>query len=144
MSSPFQTIDEFNGAIDGPTEGAIYTFANSPAINNIALLAAVALFIWFLVGTYSAHHSMPKLDKSLNSLSTAIVVGLLSLVAADFRQQAQEVESARKHQSTIAASPRANLQQRTIPLGLLGMVGLGASPAGRLRHRRRHRRSLHR
>ena len=55
MSSPFSTIEEFNNVLDGPTEGAIYTFANSPVINIIALLVAVGIFIWFMVATYTTH-----------------------------------------------------------------------------------------
>lgn len=145
MTSPFQTIDEFNGAINGPTEGAIYTFANSPGVNNIALLVSVALFIWFVVGTYSPHHSLPKLDKSLNGLSSAIVVGLLSLVAADFRQPPGEIKTAAMHRSAIhrlAIAPlsNSNPRQSSIPLGLLGMMGVGLRGiglAGITQHRRR-------
>ena len=121
MTSPFQTIEEFNGAIDGPTGGAIYTFANSPAINNIALIASVGLFIWFVVSTYATHHELPKMEKSLNSLITLIVVGLLSLVTHDFRHQTQSVQ-ANDAESRPALMAKRSLQT---PLGLLGMVGIG-------------------
>ncbi|MGB5914829.1 MAG: hypothetical protein WBG63_08185, partial [Phormidesmis sp.] len=62
MSSPFITIEEFNSATDGPTEGAIYTFANSPAINAIALVVAVGVFIWFLVATCMTHAQPPAVN----------------------------------------------------------------------------------
>jgi hypothetical protein len=137
MTSPFQTIDDFNGAIKGPTEGAIYTFATNPAINNIALCVAVILFIWFIVGTYSAHHSMPKVDKSLSSLSTVIVVGLLSLVAADLRQPPGEVRTAAMNRSAIAARSNQNLLKSALPLGMLGMAGMGLPGVGRRKQRKR-------
>lgn len=121
MSSPFQTIEEFNGAIDGPTGGAIYTFAGSPAINNIALVVSVGLFIWFAISTYATRHPLPKIDKSLNSLITLVVVGLLSLVANDFRHQPQSAQ-ANNSEPRQALMAKRSLQA---PLGLLGMVGIG-------------------
>ena len=62
MTSPFSTLEEFNAAIDGPTGGAIYTFAHTPAINAIALVASVGIFIWFIVATYSSNHDLPSVD----------------------------------------------------------------------------------
>ncbi|PZV13911.1 MAG: hypothetical protein DCF21_13600 [Leptolyngbya sp.] len=119
MSSPFSTFEEFEGAIDGPTGGAIYTFANSPAINAIALLICVGLFIWFLVRTFTTHYEVPAIDHSLNHLSALIVAGLLSLAGAEYRQTVQP------HQPTTdqpqAAAPRPGAKSA---LGLLGLVGV--------------------
>lgn len=123
MSSPFSTIEEFNSAADGPTEGAIYTFANTPIINNIALLVAVGLFVWFLIKTYSTGHKTSSVDKSLNHLSTLIVASGLSLVAASHRlptpeQSPQKVSQPETSQATTVSGSRG------AALSVVGMVGM--------------------
>ncbi|WP_035986571.1 hypothetical protein [Leptolyngbya sp. KIOST-1] len=120
MSSPFSTFEEFEGAIDGPTEGAIYTFAHSPAINAIALLICVGLFIWFLVRTFSTHYEVPAVDKSLSHLSAFIVAGLLSLAGAEYRQTTQPYQPTQAQTQTMPHRPGAK-----VALGLLGMASVG-------------------
>ncbi|MEM8502957.1 MAG: hypothetical protein AAF716_07365 [Cyanobacteria bacterium P01_D01_bin.1] len=144
MSSPFSTIEEFNAAIDGPTEGAIYTFANAPAINMIALIVAVGIFVWFIVASYTTHAEPPSVDKSLERLSSFIVIGLLSLVAADYSR------SIHSDQTTTASTPARAAQStsRAAPLALLGMVGIGlpsrrrskAHPGGSVNNKQAKRR----
>jgi hypothetical protein len=127
MSSPFSTVQEFNGAVDGPTEGAIYTFAQTPAINTIALLLSVGLFIWFMTKTYHSQTKPSSVDKSLNQLSTFIVVGLLSVIAAEQRYPAEAKRAAAQrvpHSAFYQQVSKASSSQA--PLGLLGMVGAGA------------------
>ena len=119
MTSPFSTLEEFNAAIDGPTGGAIYTFAHTPAINAIALLVSVGLFIWFMVATYTGGHHLPSVDKSLNRLSSFIIIGLLSLVAAEQFQQTH------RHKPVQEASAFAQTSRRAAPFALLGMAGIG-------------------
>lgn len=122
MTSPFSTLEEFNAAIDGPTGGAIYTFANAPAINAIALIVSVGIFLWFIVATYSKHHEFPSVDKSINRLSSFIVFGLLSLVAAD------QIQQNHQPRQSAQAAPKTRLVQsskRVAPLALLGMAGIG-------------------
>lgn len=83
MSSPFSTIEAFRNAIASPTEGAIYTFAHRPTINYLALLMAVGIFVWFVCRAFSTHAVTPaRFDKSLNRLSSLIVVGVMSVIAA--------------------------------------------------------------
>jgi hypothetical protein len=130
MSSPFSTFEEFEGAIDGPTGGAIYTFANSPAINTIALLICVGLFLWFLVGTFTTQYKVPAVDKSLSHLSALIVAGLVSLAGVEYRQSVQPDPSTAAPQQ--AASPRPGAKSA---LGLLGLVGVGL-PVGQKSRRR--------
>ena len=127
MSSPFSTIEEFNNVLEGPTEGAIYTFANAPIINILALLAAVGIFVWFIVATYTTHAEPTSVNKSLDRLSSFIIIGLLSFVAADYRQAARSDRptASTGHRVTNLASAK-----RTLPLGLLGMIGAGL-PIGR-------------
>ncbi len=122
MSSPFSTIEEFNNAIDGPTEGAIYTFANAPAINMIALMVAAVIFIWFIIASYTTHthDEPPTVDRSLERLSSFIVIGLLSLVAADYSRTVHRDQT----QASVPAKT-AQSARKAAPLGLLGMVGIG-------------------
>ena len=133
MTSPFSTLEEFNAAIDGPTGGAIYTFAHTPAINAIALVASVGIFIWFIVATYASNHEIPAVDKSISRLSSFIVIGLLSLVAADQFQQTHQ-----NRQATQAAPRLAESSRQAAPLALLGMTGIGL-PLRRGKKQRRKR-----
>ncbi|MFQ4135175.1 hypothetical protein PGN35_002540 [Nodosilinea sp. PGN35] len=130
MSSPFSTFEEFEGAIDGPTAGAIYTFANSPAINAIALVICVGIFLWFLVRTFATHYEVPAVDKSLNHLSALIVAGLLSLAGAEYRQTPRPTQPAEARPQ--ATAPHGGTRTA---LGLLGVAGIGLPT--RLRSRRR-------
>lgn len=124
MSSPFSTLEEFNGAIDGPTGGAIYTFAGSPAINNIALIVAVGLFFWFIVKTYSTSHDSSSFDRSLNHLSTFIIAGLLSLVAVDYDQSSRSERGTQARTQDTTEVRVAQSASRRPSLGLLGMMGM--------------------
>jgi len=138
MSSPFSTIEAFNSAADGPTEGAIYTFANAPLINNIALLASVGIFCWFIISTYTAHAKPPAVDKSLDRLSSFIVIGLLSLLVAEHEPSArteQAVQNTTQRKTQIAV---AQSSMRAAPFGLLGMVSMGI-PAFRRSKKRKER-----
>ena len=130
MSSPFSTFEEFQGAIDGPTGGAIYTFAGSPAINTIALLLSVGIFLWFLLRTFTTHYDVPTVDKSLNHLSAFIVAGLLSLVGAEHRPTAEPSQAAEAQPQVVAQRPSAKAA-----VGLLGLVGIGLPARGRSRRK---------
>lgn len=119
MSSPFATYEEFEGAIDGPMGGAIYTFAHTPTINVIALLIGVGLFVWFLARTFKSHYDLPIPEKALNHLSTFIVAGLLSLAGLEHRQSVQPQQPAPRAEA-VAQRPTSKAT-----LGLLGLVGVG-------------------
>ncbi|WP_017300006.1 hypothetical protein [Nodosilinea nodulosa] len=120
MSSPFSTYAEFEGAVDGPTGGAIYTFANSPAVNIIALLIGVGFLIWFIVRTFSTHYEVPAVDRSLNHLSAFIVAGLLSLTGAAYQQTVQPNQPAEAMTQAMTHRPGT-----PATLGLLGLLGVG-------------------
>ena len=138
MSSPFSTFEEFEAALDGPTEGAIYTFANAPAINAIALLICVALFIWFIVRTFTIHYDVPSVDSSLSHLSAFIVAGLLSLAGMEYRHPTQPHVPANAQQP-VTISPR---QATRTPLGILGLAGIGLPLGQRTRRKRRYHRRI--
>lgn len=140
MSSPFTTLEEFSNALEGPTGGAIYTFANAPAINAIALLVAVGIFIWFMVATYSTHSSPSgSMDKSLNHLSGFLIMGLLSAITAvgyHANRPSRAERPMAQHKPALKSVHRQAAEK--LPLGLLGMVGVGI-PNLRRRYKRKPR-----
>ena len=144
-ASPFTTIEEFNNVLDGPTEGAIYTFAQSPAINMLALLASVGIFIWFIVATYRTHASSPStMDKSLNRLSSFIVISLLSVVAANHHLTHRPSDNGHIAQGKLTARTASQQPSRQIPLGLIGLVSAGLPKLRRFsRHKARKKRGFH-
>jgi len=138
MSSPFSTIEAFEGAIDGPTGGAIYTFAHVPIVNAIALVIAVGLFIWFMVYSFSTRYEGTSAEPSLQNLTMLILAGLLSLVGVE-QSHTQSRTQAATQEATPVATSRPAIR---VPVGLLGLVGLGSSslrPTTR-RQRRYYRR----
>lgn len=139
MSSPFSTIEEFNNVLEGPTEGAIYTFAGSPMINNLALLASVGIFIWFIVKTYRSHAKPSSFDKSMNTLSSFIVIGLLSLVAVAHRQQGQPPAEQVVAENSAPTRMVSHSDTRRLPLGFLGAMNLGLPTFGFLKNRHKSR-----
>ncbi|MEL6900136.1 MAG: hypothetical protein AAFP07_04225 [Cyanobacteria bacterium J06606_4] len=147
MSSPFTTLEDFSNAIEGPTGGAIYTFANAPAINAIALLVAVGIFLWFIVATYSTHASPSgSMDNSLNHLSSFLVLGLLSAITAagHYANRAPRPEQAMtQHRPSLKAVHQQT--SKKLPLGLLGMAGIGLPSLSRTSKRKaRSKRSAYR
>ncbi|MEO0374343.1 MAG: hypothetical protein AAF329_06855, partial [Cyanobacteria bacterium P01_A01_bin.17] len=100
-ASPFSTIEEFKDAADGPTEGAIYTFAHNPTLNNIGLVIAVGLFIWFIASTYAANNTTPPIDKSLSRLSSFIIICFIYFFSADYRSPTRPGQPPQKQQTTI-------------------------------------------
>ena len=158
MSSPFSTIEEFKGAIDGPTGGAIYTFAKTPIINHIALVVAVGIFVLFIVNTYITpaepgveHSAENGVDKSLKHLSLFIVAGLLSFVAAGHRYASRPEANAERTAQNMPQMRSYQTASRRLPLGLLGMMGVGlptfrqmvGKKAGKRRKRSLRGRSSH-
>jgi hypothetical protein len=135
MSSPFSTIEAFEGAADGATEGAIYTFANSPAVNVIVLVIGVGLFCWFIVKTFSTHADLSGMDKSLNSLSVLLVAGLLSLPGVVHRQGSASIQATAARPETVVAQSSVRA-----PVGLMGLLGLGVFKVGHTQRRDRARR----
>lgn len=152
MSSPFSTIEEFNGAIDGPTGGAIYTFAKTPIINHIALVVAAGIFVWFIVNTYSDRHEPSVehaaengVDKSLNHLSMFIVAGLLSFVAAGHRYASRPGANVERRAQNVSQTRSYQTAARRVPLGMLGMMSVGLPTFRRMTGQkagRRRKRSL--
>jgi hypothetical protein len=130
MSSPFSTIEEFEGAIDGETAGAIYTFAANPGVNAIALLICVGLFLWFMVSTFSTRYTPSSMDKSISHLSVLLVAGMLTLLGMEQPRPGSQSDP-------VAASSQVTSDRRPspVPVGLLGMLGLGLPTAAQKKGR---------
>lgn len=135
MSSPFTTVEAFNSAADGPTEGAIYTFAQAPIFNYIALIVSVVLFVWFIIKTYSSHvdgshTTTSNADKSNNHLVPLFVIGLLSLSAANIKQLARPHGEDRtmSRQPTLTDNRRAANFFSVSSTALIGMMSAGSLP----------------
>lgn len=114
MTSPFKTYKEFSEA-----EGAIYTFANSPAMIGFLLILCTLLLFYFLYKSYTMKQDAPKVSASLSVL-LASAVSLASLIhhlPTDATRRQSQPEAALKSQ----------------PLLLFGMVGMGATALKRRR-----------
>ncbi|MBE9080428.1 hypothetical protein IQ241_24605 [Romeria aff. gracilis LEGE 07310] len=131
--SPFSTLDEFNNAAEGPTEGAIYTFAQSPAIIGIAIIVSALVFCWFIYTTFTINRNNTDEAGGPVHYSVVILAGLLSLAGGLYASQSQPQREARS-QPTTAPQPKQT------PLALFGLTGLSALPTYR-QFRRAQRRS---
>lgn len=136
MSSPFQTLDEFKQAADGPTEGAIYTFANNPGMIGIALVVSILPLLWFIYASYTIKPNRPETHSSVN-LSVLIVAGLASLFGSLNQGDSHAVREAtvkREGRTAVSANHRP-----LAPIAFLGLAG-GALPLFR-RSRKKSQRS---
>ncbi|GAB4376841.1 MAG: hypothetical protein Kow00121_24710 [Elainellaceae cyanobacterium] len=135
MSSPFQTIEEFNQATEGPTGGAIYTFANNPALIGIAIIASVLLFCWFIYASFTVKAEQEKVSNPVN-LSVLIVAGLVSLASSLFPGHTDSAKEASARRETRAT---ASAPHHQTPFALLGLAGLGAASSQQTRRLRRRK-----
>jgi hypothetical protein len=138
MSSPFKTLEEFQQAKDGPTEGAIYTFATNPSLITIALLLSVLLLFWFIYASYATRTDKPAANPV--NLSLLIVAGLASLFSSFY-----PAESHTPNQASVRREARStmNPSRQSMPFALLGLASsiLPMSYRGRRKVRSKSRRS---
>ncbi|TVQ16602.1 MAG: hypothetical protein EA367_19925 [Leptolyngbya sp. DLM2.Bin15] len=137
VASPFQTWAEFEGAMDGPTGGAIYTFADRPGINAIMLIVSALMFIYFL---YASFHTKINDEpaKSPTALGVLFLAGAVSLASAAYDAYAnRQPQEAFQRRST----PEAIARQRSgspVLFGLMGMTA-GLPKAFQTRSKRRRK-----
>jgi hypothetical protein len=140
-ASPFANWAEFESALDGPTSGAIYTFADRPALNGIALVVAALVFIYFLYSTFHTKYN-DEPHTSPTSLGAVILAGMVSLASAVYDgYAAKEVREASTRRSDTEAIAKG---QRQMPAFLAGLVGLGAAAPSAQRKRSKRRRKVSR
>lgn len=132
MTSPFANYQEFYEA-----EGPIYTFANSPAIIGLLVIASALVFIYFIYSTYTIKKGHSE-AKSPVILSVLIATSLISMADALYTNQVRQNRPTANATQTDKASHRANRSFQ--PLAMLGLVGGGAIARRRsLRHQPRYR-----
>ncbi|PSN17706.1 hypothetical protein C7271_16320 [filamentous cyanobacterium CCP5] len=137
-ASPFATAEEFEGAIDGPTGGAIYTFADRPALIGVMVVVSALVFLYFI---YAAFHikSGSSTAKSPPVLGMLLVAGAASAMASLYEGVADQKASQQAARSEMAQTTQAS---RKLPVALLGMTGLaGVSKRKRAQKVRRRLRN---
>lgn len=138
-ASPFQGWEAFEGAIEGPTAGAIYTFADRPVLIGIMIVVAALIFLYFIYASFhiSSGRSTPKSPPVLGLLLVAGAASAMTSLYEGVMEREAGRQTARSVPSQVAA-PTA----RKMPLamfGLTGVVGLTGRRRPRQRRRLRHR-----
>ena len=120
-ASPFKTWEEFEGTIDGPTGGAIYTFADHPALIGIMVVVAALVFLYFL---YAAFHisSGESSAKSPPMLGLLLVAGAASAMASLYEGITEKAPVQQASRSGEVSQPVK--QSLKLPFAMIGMTGL--------------------
>ena len=136
-ASPFKTWEEFEGAVDGPTGGAIYTFADRPALIGIMVVVAALVFVYFIYASF--HISGGKSSaKSPPMLGMLLVAGAASAMTALYEGFTERESVQQASRSGEVSQPVK--QSRKLPLAMLGMTGLAGMSRKRSQRRIRLRR----
>lgn len=126
MTSPFKTYQEFSEA-----EGAIYTFANNPAMIGILLILCTAILLYFIYMSYTMKQTSSS--PSSASLGALLLASALSLAGLTQTSHApRHTPEATKRQPSAERTAKRTLQ----PLALFGMVGIGTTAFKRERNRK--------
>lgn len=134
-ASPFATWEEFEGAVDGSTGGAIYTFADRPALIGIMIVVAALVFLYFIYASFHISGGQSS-AKSPPMLGMLLVAGAASAMAAFYEGFAERGTAQQASRSGEVSQPMP--QARKLPLAMLGMTGM-AGMTQRKRSRRRIR-----
>jgi hypothetical protein len=140
-ASPFATWEEFEGAIDGPTGGAIYTFADRPALLGIATVVAALIFIYFIYASFNIKSGDTSAEPP-QALGLLLVAGAASAMASlyeGFIEQKTPQQVSRPGQVA-----QVSKTSRSVPAALLGMTGLVGVAPKRKRSKTSRRRLLNR
>ncbi|MEM9008529.1 MAG: hypothetical protein AAGE59_34090 [Cyanobacteria bacterium P01_F01_bin.86] len=133
-ASPFKTWEEFEGAIDGPTGGAIYTFADRPALIGIMVFVAALIFLYFIYASFhiSSGHSSAKTPPVLGMLLVAGAASAMASLYEGFTERKTVHQASRSSEVSQVAKP-----SQKMPAALLGVVGMvGVSKRKRSLNRR--------
>lgn len=128
-ASPFQTWEEFEGAIEGDTGGAIYTFADRPALIGIMIVVAALAFLYFIYASFNISGGKST-AKSPPVLGMLIVAGAASAMASLYEGLTER--SAVQQASRTGEAAQVEKPANQVPMALLGMTGL-AGITGRKR-----------
>lgn len=122
-ASPFGSWEEFEGAIDGPTGGAIYTFADRPALNGIMLVVAALIFLYFIYASFHIKSGQTS-AKSPPVLGLLLVAGVASAMASLYEGFTTQRAGQQSNRPAMSETAKAS---RQIPVALLGMTGLAGT-----------------
>lgn len=120
-ASPFKTWEEFEGTVDGPTAGAIYTFADRPALIGIMVVVSALVFLYFIYASFNISGGKST-AKSPTALGLLLVAGAASAMASLYEGFAE--------QSTVRQAARSGevshvtQTSRKLPAAMVGMMGL--------------------
>lgn len=133
-ASPFKTWEEFEGTVDGPTGGAIYTFADRPALIGIMVVVAALVFLYFLYASFNISNGESS-AKSPTVLGMLLVAGAASAMASLYEGLSDRPVQQASRSGEVSQPTK---QSRKAPLAMLGMTGLaGLSQRQRVSRRRR-------
>ena len=133
-ASPFKTWEEFDGALDGPTGGAIYTFADRPALIGIMVVVAALVFVYFIYASFNmkAGESDAKSPPMLGLLLVAGAASAMASLYEGFTERGNVQQASRSAEVAQVTKP-----SRKSPAAMLGMLGMvGVSKRKRSSHRR--------
>lgn len=133
-ASPFKTWEAFEGSVDGPTGGAIYTFADRPALIGILVVVAALVFLYFIYASFHISNGASS-AKSPTALGMLLVAGAASAMASLYEGFTEPTVRQTSRSEAVSQPTR---QSRKAPLAMLGMTGLaGLSQRQRTSRRRR-------
>lgn len=123
-ASPFNGWEEFEGAVDGPTGGAIYTFADRPALIGIMVIVAALVFLYFIYAAFQIKAGESG-AKSPPALGLLLVAGAASAMATLYEGwiEREAVQQASRPGKVAALTQQA----REMPIALIGMTGLAGT-----------------
>lgn len=131
-SSPFANYEEYYNAT-----GAIYTFADRPALIGILTVLSALIFIYFIYATYT----MKQGDSGASMkglIGLLLAASILPITDAVYNQYIQ-----RSHHRPVASDAQSEpLSRRIQPMALLGLLGVGTTLSRDSRHLRRRSRRI--
>ena len=136
-ASPFATWEEFEGAIDGPTGGAVYTFADRPALLGIATVVSALVFVYFIYASFHIKSGDTSAEPP-HALGLLLVAGAASAMAGLYEGFVDQKPT--QHTSRSGQVSRMSNSSRKLPAVLLGMTSIAGMSAKRKRTKGSRRR----
>jgi len=132
-ASPFKTGEEFAGALDGPTGGAIYTFADRPALIGIMVVLSALIFLYFIYASFNVKAG-ESTAKSPEVLGVLLLVGAASAMMSLY-ETVKGPNPRRASARQEMAQTRSENSPGAVP-ALLGMTSLAGLSSRRKRRQR--------
>lgn len=138
-ASPFGTWEEFEGAIDGPTGGAIYTFADRPALIGVMVFVAALIFLYFLYVAFNVKNGHST-AKSPQVLAILMLVGATSAMTSLYENVRSNDTRRVSDRYEVGQLTQSSRSESAALLGMIGMAGVSKRKRiHKVRQRRRRR-----